>query len=135
MNIIKPTAIIALLFLHIILGGIQVAFGGVSGVCEGSDNPLCGTPVQDFRELGRSDPMEKKGIVGRLPIIGELAGVWKVVQVGWTALVGAFTVNYAWLNESDTYIGRLMVFVLQSCLGAVAASWLFSIGIQAIGRR
>lgn len=139
MRVLGPGAIVAILLLHVGLHGIEVAFAGIPPQCVGDPNPLCGTPASGFASLARGAPTDQGPsffgqTLGKLPVIGELATVWQVVQAMWTALVGAFAVNYAWL-KNDTYIGRLILFIVQAIMGGIAASWLFSIGIQAIGRR
>ena len=129
---IAAGTIIAILFLHIWMHAIEVGFGEPSPQCVNDPNPLCGTPVAGFFELGREKAREDQGFlgrtVGRLPGISELGRVWDVVQASWSALVGIFTFNYAWV-KSDSYIARLILFVVQAVLASIAISWLIYIGV------
>ena len=46
--------IIVILFLHFVLGGIQIAFDGDVPGCDGNQDPFCGTPIQGFKPWARS---------------------------------------------------------------------------------
>ena len=129
---ISAKTIVAILILHVLMHWVEVGFGEPSPQCVDDPNPLCGTPVAGFFELGREQAQAEQGFlgrtVGRLPVISELSRVWDVVQASWTALVGMFTFNYAWV-KSDYYVARVGLFLVQAILGAIAISWLFYIGV------
>ena len=115
--------IIVILFLHFVLGGIQIAFDGDVPGCDGNQDPFCGTPIQGFNTLGQVNVTEREqgGIrkaFGWFPGIQGFDLIKAGVTGAWGVLKGAFLVQYAWL-DSGLMIPRMIVFMVQAILGSI----------------
>ena len=125
--------IILILILHVLAHLVDVGFGGDTAECMDSPNPMCGTPVADFFDIGRSRSSEFGGTLSRLPVIGQLTGVWDTIQASWTLLTGVFTFDYAWL-KSDYYLARFGLWMVQSVLAVISLVMLMKLVLAGLGR-
>ena len=126
--------IIVILILHVLAHLIDVGFGGETAECIGQSNPMCGTPVSNFFELGRDGSNQfGGGTLGRVPVLGQIAVVWDTVQAAWTLMTGVFAFDYAWL-KSDLYLARFGLWMVQAVLGVISLMMLMKIILGGRGR-
>lgn len=126
---------VAIVVVHIIMHLIELGFGAPLPRCVDSPNPMCGTPVEDFFQLGRrEDSNFANSTLGRLPVLSALGGLWDFIKSGWELLKGAFQFNYAWL-KGDMFFVRLALFLAQVGFGIWSLWIVVTLAATAIARR
>ena len=127
--------IIVILILHVLTHLVDVGFGGETAVCANDPNPMCGTPVSGFFELGREKSEEfGGGTQSRLPVIGQLSVIWDTIQASWTLMTGVFAFNYSWL-KSDYYLARFGLWMVQAILAVISLVMLMKVILGGRGGR
>ena len=126
---------IGVLVVHIIMHLIELGFGEPLARCLESANPMCGTPIEGFFQLGRrEDSNFSNSTLGRLPVLGAIGSLWDFIKSAWELLKGAFQFNYAWL-KGDMFFVRLALWLVQTVM-ALWTLWIVAfLAISAIARR
>ena len=124
--------IVIIILMHVVAVGIQLGFGDPTPECKMSmsTNPMCGTPVEDFFQLGR-DQRTAFGseTLGRLPLVGAIADFGNAIQSGWALLTKAFFFDYQWLH-GDALLLRFGLWCIQAILGAIAIGIIINLAVS-----